>query len=253
MASDSVIPMLPCVSLEETLGFYRALGFEVTHEQTWPYTYGAVSRNGVDLHFYGGFKGFDPAKSYASCLVMVDDIEAPHREFFDGLRRAFGRIPTAGIPRITRLRKGQTRFGIFDPAGTSLIFIARSEPEMSYDDGSNSDMGKSRLATALDTAVWFRDIRGFDDVAAARVLDKALARNEPAPPLDRARAIATRAELAVALGDTDRARTLRAELQQVPLSDEERERFKDELQAADDLERLLLTSALESNHSHATV
>jgi hypothetical protein len=168
---------------------------------------------------------------------MVDEVEVPHRAFVDGLRRAFGRIPTAGIPRITRLRKGQTRFAVFDPAGNTIIFITRSEPEMSYDE--ESDEGKSRLATALDTAVWLRDIRGFDDVAAARVLDKALARNEPAPPLDRARAIAARAELAVALGDTERTHTLRAELQQMPLSDEERERFKDELQAADDLERLL--------------
>jgi catechol 2,3-dioxygenase-like lactoylglutathione lyase family enzyme len=66
MANDSVIPLLPCVSLEETLDFYRALGFEVTHEQTWPYAYGSVFRNGVNLHFYGGFKGFNPAKAYSS-------------------------------------------------------------------------------------------------------------------------------------------------------------------------------------------
>jgi hypothetical protein len=225
------------VSLDETLDFYRALGFEVTHEQTWPYVYGAVCRNGVDLHFYGGFKGFNPAKAYSSCLVMVDEVEAPHRAFVDGLRRAFGRIPTAGIPRITRLRKDQTRFAIFDPAGTSIIFIARSEPEMDYDEAPDEE--QSRLASALDTAVWIRDLRGFDDVAAAKVLDVALARSEPAPAVDRARAIAARAELAVALGDIDRAQTLRVELQAMSLTDEERARYKDELESADDLERLL--------------
>ncbi len=28
--TESVIPLLPCTSLDETLDFYRALGFEVT-------------------------------------------------------------------------------------------------------------------------------------------------------------------------------------------------------------------------------
>jgi hypothetical protein len=37
-------PLFPCVSLDETLAFYRALGFEVTHEQSDPYVYGAVRR-----------------------------------------------------------------------------------------------------------------------------------------------------------------------------------------------------------------
>lgn len=55
----------------------------------------------------------------------------------------------------------------------------------------------------------------------------------------RARALAARTELAVALGEAERALALRAELKQIPLSDEQRERFRDELHAADDLERLM--------------
>ena len=51
-----VVPVLPCESLDESLTFYRALGFEVTYEQTTPYVYGAVRWGGVDLNFYGGFK-----------------------------------------------------------------------------------------------------------------------------------------------------------------------------------------------------
>ncbi|MGH3918287.1 MAG: hypothetical protein ACRDSG_04475 [Pseudonocardiaceae bacterium] len=73
---------------------------------------------------------------------------------------------------------------------------------------------------ALDTAVWLRDLKGHDDVKAARVLDVALARDDPATPIERVRA-------------------LRAELEGIPLSDEERARFRDELAAADDLEQLM--------------
>lgn len=232
---DVLIPVLPCVSLDETLDFYRALGFEVTRRQTEPYLYGAVHRRGVDLHFHGPRK-LDPKKSFSICLVMVDDLQSPHRAFIDGLRQAYGKIPLAGFPRITRLWKGQTRFAVFDPAGNSIIFIARDEPDATYDE---PEPGKSRLAWALDTAVWLRDLKGYDDVAAARVLDVALARNGPAAPIEQARALAARAELAVALGEQDRADALRAELQKLPLSDEERERYRDELQAADDLEKLL--------------
>lgn len=236
MEDDTLVPILPCVSLGETLDFYRALGFEVTYQQTSPYEYGSVRRGGAVLHFHGGFKRLD-VKASSTCLVTVQEVEGPHRAFVTGLRRAYGRLPTAGVPRITRLRKGQHRFAVFDPAGNSLIFVARDEPDITYDE--EPEPGQSRLAQALDTAVWLRDLKGHDDVAAARVLDVALARDEAAAPLERARALAARAELAVALGKSERARTLRAELQRVPLSVEERERFKDELHAADDLERLL--------------
>jgi hypothetical protein len=237
VTDDTVVPVLPCISLGETLAFYRALGFEVTHEQTWPYAYGAVCRGGAELHFYGGFKRIHPAKAFNTCLVMVDDLEGPHRAFVTGLRRAYGKIPTAGIPRITRLRKGQGRFTVFYPSGCSIIFIARGEPDATYE--TEPEEGRSRLARALDTAIWLRDLKGHDDVAAAKVLDIALARDEPAAPIERARALAARAELAVALGDAERARALRIELEHVPLSAEERERFREEFQAADELERLL--------------
>jgi hypothetical protein len=95
------------------------------------------------------------------------------------------------------------------------------------------------MAQALETAVWLRDLKGFDDVAAAEVLDVALTRNEPCTLLERARVLAARAELAVALGEIEQSRGLRAELSRLDLSDEERERFRDELQAADELEKLL--------------
>jgi hypothetical protein len=233
-----VIPVLPCISLGETLAFYRALGFAVTHEQTSPYVYGAVAWCGAELHFYGGFKRRDPAKAETSCVVMVDEVAGPHGAFGAGLKQVYGRLPTAGLPRITRLRPGQTRFAVFDPAGSSLIFIARNESPVNYDDLLPER--QSRLAHALDTAVWLRDLKGFDDVGAARVLDVALARGDAAaPPLDRARVLAARAELAVALGEAERARDLRAELAQIALTADERARYQDELQAADALERLL--------------
>jgi hypothetical protein len=64
----------------------------------------------------------------------------------------------------------------------------------------------------------------------------ALARNDPTESIDLARAPAARAELAVAMGDSERAQAVRAEPQQVPLSHEDREHYRHELRAADELE-----------------
>jgi hypothetical protein len=104
--------LFPCVALAATLYFYRTLGFEVTYEQQTPYEYGAVRRGGIDLHFHGR-KQVNPEKSFSTCLVFVSGVEPYHRAFADALRAKYGKVPTAGLPRITRLRRGQTRFAAF--------------------------------------------------------------------------------------------------------------------------------------------
>ena len=165
---------------------------------------------------------------------LFPKVEPLYQAFAAALREKHGKLPVAGIPRITRFRKGQGRFTVVDPSGNSVIYVQREEPGAGEE---WADPGKqSRLLKALDTAVKLRDFKS-DDRAAAKVLDAALARKEAVAPVARARALAARAELAVAMGDAERAQAVRAELQQVLLSDEERERYRDELQAADDLER----------------
>jgi hypothetical protein len=116
-----------------------------------------------------------------------------------------------------------------------LTFIDRDEPDANYE-WSGEEL--SPLAQALENAVFFRDTYA-NDAAAAKVLDAALARHGEAEPIDRARTLAARAELAVAMGDPERAEATRRELRQIPLSADDRARFGDEFRAADDLERWL--------------
>jgi hypothetical protein len=230
--SESVVPLFPCTSLGETLEFYETLGFEVVYQQEDPYLYAVIRRGEVVVHFS---KLTTWHTKNAVSLVFVPKVGPYHRAFADALRAKYGRVPTAGLPRITRLRTGQTRFHTFDPSGNVLLFIDRNEPEMDYDWFTKE---RSRLASAIDNAAFLRDTY-VNDKAAAQVLDKALAQKDAVDPLDRARALAARAELAVAMGDGERARALRRELRRVSLSDEDRNRFRHELQAADDLERWL--------------
>lgn len=233
MSGAMTIPVLPCVSLIETLAFYGALGFEVTHQQTAPNVYAATRRGEVHLHFMG-LKGLDPRQAYSTCLVIVPEVERLHETFADGLRRAYGKLPISGLPRISRMKKGQSRFTVVDVAGNSVIFIRRDAPD--DDDGAAGSRPGSRLGKALRAAARLRDFKN-DDAAAAKVLDVALARKGADDPLERARALAARLELAVALGEQARARALRDEIDAAPLSGEERAQLQPQLDAVDALDR----------------
>lgn len=227
---EMAIPCLPCVSLTETLDFYRALGFEVTYQQTSPYVWAATKRGGFDLHFYG-LRGLKPEECHSCCLVTVEDPEPLHKTFSEALRAKLGKLPVAGFPRITRFKPGQTRFTVVDPNGNSVVYLRRDEPE-------GKDQKLTGLPKAIATATRLRDSKN-DDESAAKVLDVALARYPDDPPLDRARALAARAELAVARGEIELLRTVQAELETIHLPDQDREKYRHELEAAEALERTL--------------
>jgi hypothetical protein len=167
---------------------------------------------------------------------MVPEVEQLHETFAGALRGAYGKLPVAGIPRITRMKPGQSRFTVVDVAGNSLVFIKQGAPE---EDETAGDAiaprdGESRLVRALRLAARLRDFK-TDDAGAAKVLDVALAHAGPADPLERARALAARIELAVVLADSARAAALRAELAALPLSEAQREEIGRELDRAREL------------------
>jgi hypothetical protein len=218
-----MIPVLPCSSLPETLTFYKLLGFDVTHEQTRPNVYAATRRGDVHLHFVGVGPG-----AAGTCLAILPEIEPLHREFSDRLRQAYGKVPLAGQPRISRMKPGQSRFTVVDVTGNSVIFIRADAPD-DYDEGGAATP-RTSIGRALATAARLRDFRN-DDAMAARVLDLALEKNPGASRVERARALATRAEIACAQGDTALAGTLRAALDQLELTPEERAEVRRELDA----------------------
>lgn len=228
-----LLPVFTCKSLARTLAFYRTLDADVVHEQTHPYEYGAVQWGDIEINFHGSRK-MKPERA-SSSILMVKDVETPYRIFVDGLRRTYAGLPVKGLPRITRFRKGHTRFSVYDPDGNSLLFIAKDEPPYTYDSKMKDE---SRLMQAFETAEFLRDTY-HNDEAAAKKLDRAMDKYEPAARVELARVLAARAELAVALGDIKQANELRNQLKQIPLTEKEQEQFRDELQAADKLEKLV--------------
>lgn len=227
----TVIPLLPCASIDEVEAFYSALGFERTYRQTKPNPYLALRREDVELHFFG-MPDFDPAQSYGSCIVQVPDTGVLHRAFADGLRAAYGKVPLSGIPRMTRPRPrknagGLAGFSVIDPGGNWIrIHPAPSGPPV--------ESATGKLARALENAVVQGDSRG-DPAQAAKILDGALRRAGDADAVERVEALAYRAELAFTLEDTDRAAEVLAELDGIGLDESEREHLAETLEGVEEL------------------
>jgi hypothetical protein len=231
--TETTVPLLPCVSADDTLTFYQALGFQVTWRQTKPYLYLAFKMGGIDLHFGIAPQSLDPTEERSGgCLVMVDAVAPYHVAFTAAMRQAYGKVLATGLPRITRYRAGASRFTVMDPSGNSIIFIRRDEPaELEYG-GSKKLEG---LAKVLDNSRIFREFKN-DDRAAYRALTSGLRKyRDQAPAVDRALALAGLIEVSVALNEPEKIEAYAVELRTIELNDEERARVDAELSSAEQL------------------
>lgn len=217
--NETTVPLLQCTSPEETLAFWRALGFAVTYEQTRPYLYLAFHWSGFDLHYSRAATGTDAAQERTGgCLVMVDEVAPYHTAFTAAMRGAHGKMLVKGLPRITRFRPGASRFTVMDPSGNSIIFIQRDEPiEVEY--GGSKDL--RGLAKVLDNARILREFK-HDDLAAFRALNSGLRRHgDGAPAVEQATALAALIELSTDLEQPDRVTEWGGRLGRLTLTAEE--------------------------------
>src|SRR5262245_22858811 len=241
MAGEITIPILPCRSIDETLAFYVAMGFEVTYQQSRPNTYACVKREDIELHFFT-MKGYEPKDSYSTCFVLVPDLAGLHLVFGHGLRSYYGKLPVAGIPRISKLNHAnadrQLRFNVIDPGGNWVRFAQKGAERDESDDAVPQKGGQTNLSRAVRAADWLFEAEG-DFESAAQLLDKALAHDETTPPMHRFQALVLRAALAISLGDKALATILLTQVRQIQLNDDEQAVLTAELQRADDLEQML--------------
>jgi len=233
--TERTIPILPCRSIDDTLEFYRALGFEVTYRQERPNTFAVVRRGGIELQFFV-LRDLDPAASYSTCYVVASDVDSLYEAFTHGLRQELGRLPSRGIARIGALRDmsyGVRQFVVVDPGG-NYIRIGQPIPPEPAPRAETA----GRLERALVAATTLADSK-MDDTAAAKVLDAALAAQDDAPAGIVVRARILRAELAYRMGDGDRARAWLEDAQRIKLSDDERAAIVDDLERARDLDGVI--------------
>lgn len=222
--NETTVPLLQCTAPEETLAFWRALGFAVTYEQIRPYLYLAFRWSGFELHYSRAAAGTDASHERSGgCLVMVDRVAPYHAAFTAAMRGAYGKVLAKGLPRITRFRPGASRFTVLDPSGNSIIFIQRDEPmELEYG-GAKHLQGLTRV---LDNARILREFK-HDDRAAFRALNSGLRRHgDGAPAVEQATALATLVELSTALEEPDRVTEWGERLSRLTLTAQERDQVR---------------------------
>ena len=163
-----MVPMLPCADIDEIAAFWTALGLKVTYRQLRPNPFLALEAGGLALQYYG-MPGWDPTLSHSSCGVVVVDTEPLYDNFVTGLRSAYGRVPLAGFPRITRPRRrannaGLSGFSLIDPAGDWIRVTVRPAagggPKVVDDRVEWSTEGGGPVARALENAVVLADSHG---------------------------------------------------------------------------------------------
>ena len=117
--SDIAIPILPSRSVNDTLTFFRRLGFEGKIHGNGDYA--ILTLGSVEIHFFTHHE-LRPAESCGMCYIRVSNVEAIYREF------ALAELPRKGIPRQDGLDDkpwGMREFAIVDPDG-NLIRIGQT-------------------------------------------------------------------------------------------------------------------------------
>ena len=213
------IPILPCINVTETLDFWEVLGYIITYKQTRPYQYGVVERGGYALHF-GYIKGMSTASNASiGCLVMVGDAASVYQEFASRLKQHTGKVPHTGIPRLSRMKPGATRFTLTDVNGNSVIFVSYGEQDQEQWEAAD-DRSQDKLARALAVAKRFRDYKN-DDKLAAKTLDVALKDVEGTNPLLVAELLVMRIALAEAMEEEGTLDAYFVRLNELGLSENE--------------------------------
>ncbi|GBG05526.1 putative glyoxalase, partial [Paenibacillus agaridevorans] len=91
-SSVSVEPMLPSENVDESVAFYKALGFEIVRDETFPYRFAEV-RDGELWILTSSYAQFGGKKAFGALIVNVTEIKSYHDRFAANLRRNLGVIP----------------------------------------------------------------------------------------------------------------------------------------------------------------
>lgn len=225
MANERTYAILPCGDIDECISFYETLGFKKTYRQLRPNPSAVVALEDIHIHF-GGIEGFKPEDSYGSVIIVVPDPDSLYHAFAAGLRKAYGKLPVAGIPRILRPRKryGTVRgFTVIDPGGNWLRISKLGDTEQE----ATSEKVEG-LAQIIHVAARLGDARG-DEALALKTLDNGLKRFPQAAAMERVRAYLYRTELAVRLNNTELAHASLTAAKALDLTEDEQAKVADEL------------------------
>ena len=228
------IPLLPCADIDEAVSFYEALGFRRTYRQIRPNPHAVVELGEIGIHLFG-MNGFNPADSYGSTIILVEDPDALYAQFAAGFRAKFGKLLVAGIPRILRPRKRQGTvrgFTVVDPGGNWLRIA-----QLGSSEEAEAEEESTGLERVIRNAGRLADSKG-DSAGGLRLLQNGLLRFPEADTLERVRALLYVSELSIRTGQRSDAENALAQALEIDLSAEDLKSISAEL---DHVRELLLS------------
>jgi hypothetical protein len=202
------IPLLPCMSINDTENFYKALGAVVTYKQKVPNNYIGFRLNNIEVHFFA-LKQLKPADNFSTCYLFVPEIDPFYETCRAGLKSLYNKVPLKGYPRINPLKDipayGVRQFIIVDPNGN---YIRIGQPikktdSLVFSENNTAAVTGTPLAKAHELGSRLADSHG-DFETAARVLDKALAVAATNDNLNLLKVLILRADVALRLVETAR-------------------------------------------------
>jgi len=223
----SIEPMLPSENVDESVAFYRTLGFEIVRDETFPYRFAEV-RDGDLWIMTSNYAQFGGKKAFGALIVNVTDLGKFHDRFAVNLRNGLGTVPLSGFPRLTRRSRDGSQFRVFDPFGNMLVYMDKHYAPPLYLEAHD------RTEEILNQVWFLRDIYA-NDRAAADTLDRALEEMKDESGIGHARLLAARCEIAVAMGELDLAFKLEDVVSRIRLQDSDLRRFEEELGASQHL------------------
>ncbi|MFF3327306.1 bleomycin resistance protein [Streptomyces sp. NPDC002889] len=230
--SEKTIPILPCRTVQPVLDFYTALGFQVTFQQRSPNPYVVVERGGIELQFFG-VKQYEPAESFSTCYVLTDDVDGLYEAFRAGLKAAYGRIPTRGLPRIGPLKDmsyGVRQFLMTDPGGNCIRIGQQIREDLHH-----QPVPEETFAKALHHASLLTDSKEAPE-SAAKIIDRVLGLEDEKPTrVQLLQLLVLRADVAGRLGDEETVASALAQAAGIHLAAEERDLAQDALMRLQDL------------------
>ncbi|WP_207512867.1 hypothetical protein [Longitalea luteola] len=231
------IPLLPCMSINQTEDFYKALGAVVTYKQKVPNNYIAFNIWDLELHFFALKQ--QPDANYSGCYLIVTEIDPIYEVCRASLKSLYGKVPLKGYPRLNPLKDipayGVRQFIVVDPNGNYIRVGQRIEKTNSlvFPEKDKPAVTGTPLAKVYELGSRLADAHG-DFETAAKVLDKALLTAATNDPLNLLKVLILRADIAARLADANRFNELMAaaekQLLTLPVEDTiEQRRLLDEL------------------------
>lgn len=179
--TDRVTPIMPCPDIRRQAEFYQQLGFDVLGLYTSPNPYVALRWGAIELHFYGSRKTA-PAQNATMCYVKVEDVDIVNEAFTTALKQHTGKVPRAGIPRISKVRDlvDDRRFTLTDPGGNTL-YIGSPVKDRFF--RSLEDTAHAKRFAVLYDVLYSKE----DPIMAAEILPRYADMKDTLAGLDKAR------------------------------------------------------------------